>query len=89
MEAILMTPIMPHTISVRPIVSSADVVIETEVRSRQGRMLLSVDGQQNLILPAGTRVRVTRSPRRATLLQESSSGFIRVLRTKLKWNLED
>jgi NAD+ kinase len=89
MQAILLTPIMPHTISVRPIVASDEAVIETEVQSRHGRMLVSIDGQENLILPEGTRVRVTKSPRVATLLQQSENGFISVLRKKLKWNLED
>lgn len=89
MEAILLTPIMPHSISVRPIVAAPDARIETAGRSRHGRMLLSVDGQLIQPLPQGTVVRVERSPRVLRLLVSSRPGFIGVLRSKLNWNLEE
>ncbi len=89
MDAIVLTPIMPHSISVRSIVTSADCRIETEVSSHNRQMLLSVDGQLSRILPEGTRVTVARSRRRVRLLKGSQPGFIGVLRNKLMWNLED
>lgn len=89
MEAIVLTPVMPHSVSVRPIVLSPGARIETEVRSRHGRMLLSVDGRMNRPLAEGATVRVERSPRVARLLKRSRPGFVGVLRAKLKWNQED
>jgi NAD+ kinase len=89
MEAIVLTPVMPHSISVRPIVVAPESRIETEVRSRHGRMELSVDGRLNLALQEGSVVRVERSPKVARLLKPRLPGFIGVLRDKLKWNLED
>ncbi len=89
MEAIVLTPVMPHSVSVRPIVLSPGARIETEVRSRHGRMLLSVDGRLNRPLAEGATVRVERSPRVARLLKRARPGFVGVLRAKLKWNQED
>lgn len=89
MKAIVLTPVMPHSVSVRPIVVSPNARIETEIRSRHGRMQLSVDGQRNLNLAEGCRVIVERSPRRTRLLKQARPGFIGVLRNKLHWNLED
>ncbi len=89
MEAIVLTPVMPHSVSVRPIVVSPDARIETRIHSRHGRMQLSVDGQLNLDLWEGCTVIVERSPRRTHLLKLSRPGFIGVLRSKLHWNLED
>jgi NAD+ kinase len=89
MEAIVLTPVMPHSVSVRPIVVAPGVRIETEVRSRHGRMLISADGRQSSPLAEGARVVVERSPRVARLLKRERPGFIGVLRDKLKWNVED
>lgn len=89
MEAIVLTPVMPHSVSVRPIVVAPGVRIETEIRSRHGRMLISADGRLNRALAEGARVTVERSPRVARLLMRERPGFIGVLRDKLKWNVED
>jgi NAD+ kinase len=89
MQAIVLTPIMPHSISVRPIVAAAEARIETLGQSRHGRMLLSVDGQRIRRIEPGSLVRVERSPRSVRLLNSPRPGFIGVLRSKLKWNLED
>jgi NAD+ kinase len=89
MEAIVLTPVMPHSVSVRPIVVAPGSRIETVVRSRHGRMLLSADGRLNRPLAEGSVVRVERSPRVARLLKRARPGFIGVLRGKLKWNVEE
>lgn len=89
MEAIVLTPVMPHSVSVRPIVVAPGSRVETQIRSRHGCMELSVDGRLNLSLAEGAVVRVERSPKTARLLKPCLPGFIGVLRDKLKWNLEE
>jgi len=89
MEAIVLTPVMPHSITVRPIVVAAGSRVETRVRSRHGKMMLSVDGRLNLPLKEDAVVRVERSPVAARLLKAQVPGFVGVLRDKLKWNQED
>lgn len=89
MEAIVLTPVMPHSITVRPIVVAAASRVETQVRSRHGKMMLSVDGRLNLPLQEDAVVRVERSPVAARLLKPVLPGFVGVLRDKLKWNRED
>jgi len=89
MEAIVLTPVMPHSITVRPIVVAAASRVETQVRSRHGKMMLSVDGRLNLPLQEDAVVLVERSPVAARLLKPVLPGFVGVLRDKLKWNQED
>ncbi len=89
MEAIVLTPVMPHSVSVRPIVVAPGSRIETRIRSRHGCMELSVDGRLNRSLSEDAVVRVERSPKVARLLKPRLPGFIGVLRDKLKWNQED
>ena len=89
MEAIVLTPVMPHSITVRPIVVAAASRVETQVRSRHGKMMLSVDGRLNLPLREDAVVQVERSPVAARLLKPHLPGFVGVLRDKLKWNQED
>jgi NAD+ kinase len=89
MSAILLTPIMAHSISVRPIVVGPDSVIETTFQSRSGGMLLAIDGWGNKELTPSARITVSQSKRTVRLMKSSQPGFIQVLRDKLFWNLED
>ena len=89
MEAMVLTPIMPHSISVRPIVASATSRLESESLDNRRPLRVMVDGQVSVALNEGERLIVERSPRRLRLLRTAPPGFIGVLRRKLKWNVED
>ena len=66
-DALLITAIMPHTLSSRPLVLRPDAVVEILVETR-GDAILSCDGQSRLHLLSGDLVKVTRSPRAARLV---------------------
>lgn len=85
MEAILVTAIMPHTLSCRPLVLRADSVVEIRVETR-GDAVLSCDGQSRLHLLSGDLVRVTRSPRRTRLVSIDESDFLEKLAERLHWS---
>jgi len=84
-EAFLVTPICPHTLTNRPVLvpdsSRVEIVLKTEAES----VYLTVDGQVGLELHHEDRVVCELSPSRIGLVRPSYKGFFEVLRTKLRW----
>lgn len=83
LEAFVLTPISPHTLTQRPVVIPGDSTIEVEPRG--GELQLSVDGQVGLLLRAGDVVRVTRSDHPVRLVVSPFRNHFEVLREKLHW----
>lgn len=85
MDALLLTAIMPHTLSARPILLRPSSVIDLTVEAR-GEAVLSCDGQSRLHLMSGDRVRVSRSPRTTDLVKLEEAEFFRKLSERLNWS---
>jgi len=88
MDALILTPIAPHTLSNRPIVIPAerDVRVRmTGVATGDG-MLVTFDGQTTLEVPASTDIVVGRAPRPMRLIRASARSYFDVLREKLGWH---
>jgi NAD+ kinase len=84
-EALLVTPICPHGLGLRPLVVPASARICIEVRGATEDPLLTVDGQHGERLRVGDRIHCTRSPLSLTLLSANGPGFFPSLRAKLHW----
>ncbi|TWT99761.1 putative inorganic polyphosphate/ATP-NAD kinase [Botrimarina colliarenosi] len=85
LAALVVSAINPHTLTVRPIVDSADRVYElTTQRPNPGTTLL-VDGQVVAKLEPGDTVRVERSPAVFQLVEVTGQTYYRTLREKLGW----
>lgn len=85
MDAVVATPISPHTLAVRPVVVPAGSHITVEVRPRSEDTILTVDGQSGVELAVGDRVEARRSPDPVRLVQFPGQSFFSVLRRKLRW----
>jgi NAD+ kinase len=85
MEAILVNPICPHSITQRPLVVPDRARIEVQLQDAQGEILLSLDGQNSYGLEADDRVIVDRAPHHALLIKNPHLDFFAVLRAKLRW----
>jgi NAD+ kinase len=86
MEAFILTPICPFTLSNRPTVVPASEQLEIEVEgSQKTGVALTVDGQETAALETGDRVVVSRAVRKALIVRSRRRGFYEVLRTKLHW----
>jgi NAD+ kinase len=86
MEAIVLTPIAPHTLTHRPIVVPAER--EVRVRAASGgdaEIFLTFDGQHGFPFGKSEEVTVTKSLRRIRLVRAASRNYFEVLRRKLKW----
>lgn len=84
LDALVATPICPHTLAIRPLVVDAQSTIAIEILpGMEG--LVTVDGQAGGKLVQGKRVTVRRSPNDVRLLRLPDGNFFSVLRQKLRW----
>ncbi|MEA1911284.1 MAG: NAD(+)/NADH kinase [Spirochaetota bacterium] len=87
MEALIINPICPFTLSNRPIVVSGNEVVQISVEEGQRTdVILSVDGQDAYPLLAGDVIIVERSQTRALLIRSDKRNFYDILRSKLNWS---
>jgi len=86
MDAIILTPISPHSLTQRPVIFPADreVRIRYECPRRQ-EVLVSLDGQRSFPLRAGQEIRVRQAERRLKIYYNPEQHFFGLLQQKLKW----
>ena len=85
MEAIVVSPICPHTLSNRAMVLAARDRVRIEVTADHPDLLLTVDGQENVVIQPGSTVELYRAEHTIHLIRFTDRSFYDVLRTKLKW----
>ncbi len=85
MEAFVITPICPHTLTNRPIVIPDHSVVQIEIRPGGESTFLTVDGQVGLGLHELDRIVISKSTRKVHLIQPGLKSYFDVLREKLKW----
>jgi NAD+ kinase len=84
-QALVILPISPHTLTHRPVVDSADRTIELVVPEPHEGTSLVVDGRVLGRLEAGDRVRIVRSEARFQMVAVRGQGYYRTLHDKLGW----
>lgn len=85
MNAVVMTPICPFTLTNRPIVVPDDALIELTLDNENEGVVLSLDGQTGYPMLAGDRVVIRKSTTTFNLVQPANRNYFDVLRDKLKW----
>jgi NAD+ kinase len=84
-DAMVVTPICPHLLTLRPIVMRGDARLTVRVVGIPNLALLTVDGQQAVELQLGDELRCHRSSHTVKLVRLSEGGFFEALRSKLSW----
>lgn len=85
MNAVVITPICPFTLSNRPIVVPDDAVIELRLKTEQEDVSLTLDGQVGFPLKVEDRVLIRKSKTTFNLVQPMNRNYFDVLRDKLRW----
>ncbi|HLO00382.1 MAG TPA: NAD(+)/NADH kinase [Pyrinomonadaceae bacterium] len=85
MNAVVITPICPFTLSNRPIVVPDDAVIELCLKTAQEDVALTLDGQVGFGLQIEDRVVIRKSKTTFNLVQPANRNYFDVLRDKLRW----
>jgi NAD+ kinase len=85
MNAIVLTPICPFTLTNRPIVVPDTAEIELKLRKENEGVVLTLDGQIGHQMQANDRVLIRKSRTTFNLVQPPNRNYFDVLRNKLKW----
>ncbi len=86
-DALLLTPIAPHTLSNRPIVipSSSSVRVKPLMLGERDEVFVTFDGQIGCELRAGDEIHVCRASQPMRLIRPATRSYFEVLREKLNW----
>ena len=87
LNALVMVPICPHTLSNRPIVVSGDSVLDFNVCgcTDPRNVRVSCDGQPGMIIQSGDVIRISRHPNDIRLIHPSGHDHFDIMRAKLGW----
>lgn len=84
-QALLLTPICPHTISNRPIVLTAEKEIQVQYLSEQEPVEITFDGIKNFTMKTGEVFRTRKSERKFNFVSLNRNDYFSTLRSKLGW----
>lgn len=85
LDAFVITPICPHTLTFRPVVESAARTFNIALPGDGARAVLIIDGQETLTLTPRHRVTIRRAPVTFGLVKVPGHSFYQTLRDKLRW----
>ena len=86
-DCILVTPVCPHTLALRPLVLAADERVIIKEVDPAGDLVLTVDGQEAVSIVPGSVVEIRKGTVRVPLLRFPGYTFFSTLRRKLNWAL--
>jgi NAD+ kinase len=85
MNAVVITPICPFTLSNRPIVVPDTAEIQLRLKTENEDVALTLDGQIGFELTTQDVIKVTKSKKTLNLIKPPNRNYFDVLRNKLKW----
>jgi NAD+ kinase len=85
LESILLTPVSPHTLAIRPLVLGATSEVTLQPEDGPEELLVTVDGQVGATFAVGQTLSVRKAPSPVRIVQFSDTTFFTRLRRKLGW----
>jgi NAD+ kinase len=85
LEALILTPICPFTLTHRPIIVPDTSVIDVQMGENSEEVILTFDGQVGFDLVDNDRVIISKSEKKLKLIKSPDQDYYDILRTKLKW----
>lgn len=86
-SCLVLSPISPHSLTMRPLVVRDDSEIAVRTYSRASQYEVSIDGEVTLC-PAGSLLTIKRAPYCARVVQRLGNNFASTLRQKLLWGTD-
>jgi len=84
-QALILTPICPHTLTHRPLLVPGGIALEVTLTSQGEGAMATFDGQVGVALMQGDTVAIAVSEHRTQLIRLPDSSYYDLLRRKLKW----
>ena len=85
LDAIVLVPMNPHTLSSRPVVVGGDSSIEIKLGLRNEHSMVTCDGQNDLIPQPGDVICIEKKMQPLRLIHQADNSFYATCRTKLGW----
>ena len=86
-SCLVLSPISPHSLTMRPLVVRDDSEITIRTHSRATHYEVSIDGEVTLC-PTGSSLTIRRAPYCARVVQKEGNNFASTLRQKLLWGTD-
>lgn len=87
-DAITLSPISPHSLTVRPIVLPSNQEIFIKAVSMHKEILVNCDGQRVFAVPPPLKIKISKSERSLKLVRTSLTSYFETLRNKLLWGVD-
>lgn len=84
---LILSPIAPHNLTVRPLVYDDSMELSLRVESRSGTLLVSADSR-SVVIDHSLELHITKAPFRITTIRLREHGFYQTLRSKLMWGAD-
>lgn len=84
-ESIVLTPVSPHTLAMRPLVLPPSVVVKVRADDGPAELLVTIDGQVGTTFTSGETLVVRRAPNPVQIVRFPGTTFFNRLRRKLGW----
>lgn len=86
-RSVVLTPVAPHSLNVRPIILDDNITIRLSVQSRNHNFLASIDGRSQSF-PDDVELMIRRAPYPINLVKRHNNHFFETLRHKLLWGAD-
>ena len=87
-NVITLSPISPHTLTVRPLVIPNNQVVTVFVESANNKVQVNCDGQRVKEFTSPIELEIKKDPKPIKILHTSDSSYFEILLTKLLWGLD-
>jgi len=87
-DVITLSPISPHSLSMRPLVLPGNETISVRINSLHKEILVNCDGQRVFTFSPPLEVRISKSDRPFKLVRTSLTNYFETLRNKLLWGID-
>ena len=81
---IIINPIAPHNLNVRPVVVPDDTELTLKIKGRTDNFLVALDSR-SLTVPLSMELKITKSSHQINILRLKNHSFLKTLRSKLIW----
>jgi len=84
---LVITPVSPHNLAVRPIIIPDNYKISVKAESRYNSILISLDSR-TYIIPPNTEITIAKANFTIKLIKTSSYNYYKTIRDKLMWGID-
>lgn len=92
-KGLLITPIAPHSLTVRPLVIPAKAKLGLELgavgSNKQDNVFLTIDGQEGMALHSSDQIQICTSDHHVLIAKSPSKSYYQVLTSKLRWGSQN